>query len=195
MKHPPFVKLLNKFEGSLSEIESEDISAHLETCAECAMHAQKVKQFVEYADSQKFELVPQRVTANLLNTFQPSKKTTRKPESFVNRLFANLVFDDWQTALNERFVYSDNRQMLYKAGDYEIDLRLSFTDDKCQVSGQIFPDCTDATIEIAAGDISEKTGFNELCEFSLPPVKHGIYELILNIGDTAIEIKDFSLSP
>jgi hypothetical protein len=195
MKHPPFAKLLNKFEDSLSEIESQEIAEHLAACAECNMQAQKLSNFVNYAESAKFESVPQNITANLLNTFQPARKPVQEQESIVKRLFASLVFDDWQTALNERYVYSDNRQMLYKAGDFEIDLRLSFSGDKCQVSGQIFPECFEGTIEIAAAGLSESTGFNESCEFSLPPVANGVYELRLKIDDKLIAIQDFSLMP
>jgi hypothetical protein len=195
MKHPPFAKLLNKFEGSLTEIESHEIAEHLAACAECNMQARKISEFVNYSESEKFESVPQNVTANLLNIFQPTGKANQKRESAVKRLFASLVFDDWQTALNERYVYSDNRQMLFKAGDFEIDLRLSFSGDKCQVSGQIFPDCFDGIVEIATAEISEKTGFNESCEFQLPPVANGVYELRLNIDDKLIAIQDFSLMP
>ena len=194
MKHPQFEKLLNKFEGSLSGNELQEIAEHLTACAECRIQAEKIKNFVEYSETFTFESVPHNATANLLNIFQPLRSAPKR-ENRVRRLLANLVFDDWQTALNERFVYSDSRQMLFKAGNYEIDLRLKFTGEKCQLSGQIFPDCSGGTVEIAQESHTETTAFNESCEFTFSGLDHGVYQLKIEIGESSIDIKDFSLVP
>ena len=104
-----------------------------------------------------------------------------------------LAFDDWQTALNERFTFSDTRQLLYKAENYDIDLRLNFIGDKCQLSGQILPDCEGAAIEILSEKVCEKTELNENCEFVFPLVSQNIYDLRIHFKDFFIEIPNFSL--
>lgn len=193
MKHIEFEKLLKKFEGLLAENESGEISAHLAECRDCAVQSAKLEKFFSYANDKPQEEVGQAVTARLLNIFQPKKAFERKKESFGKRLSAILAFDDWQTALNERFTFSDTRQLLYKAENYDIDLRLNFIGGKCQLSGQILPDCETATIEIASENVREKIEVNENCEFVFPLVSQDIYDLRIHFKDFFIEIQDFSL--
>lgn len=193
MKHIEFEKLLKKFEGLLAENESVEISAHLAECCDCAAQSDKLEKFFSYANDKPQEEVGQAVTARLLNIFQPKKAFEVKKASFGKRLLAVLAFDDWQTALNERFTFSDTRQLLYKAEKYDIDLRLNFIGDKCQLSGQILPDCKGATIEIISENIREKTGLNEDCEFVFPLVSQNVYDLHIHFKDFFIEIPNFSL--
>lgn len=193
MRHIEFEKLLKKFEGLLAESESREISAHLAECRDCAAQSAKLEKFFSYANDKPQEEVGQAVTARLLNIFQPKKTIETQKESFGKRLLAVLAFDDWQTALNERFTFSDMRQLLYKAENYDIDLRLNFIGDKCQLSGQILPNCEGATIEIISEDVREKVELNENCEFIFPLVSQNIYDLRIHFKDFFIEIPNFSL--
>lgn len=193
MKHIEFEVLIKKAEGLLSPDEAREVEKHLRVCIDCARTSQKLESFTAYvrADTD-FEEVPQATTANLLNIFQPQKAAANK-DSFLRKLIASLTFDDWQTALNERFVLSDERQLLYKAENFDIDLRLNFAGEKCQLSGQLFPDCAPGTIELFSGEESRKAEFNEDCEFVFPPVKNGQYTLRIKLGETIIEIQNISL--
>lgn len=193
MKHIEFAKLLENFEGLLAENEAGEISAHLAECQDCAAQSAKLEKFFSYANDNPPEEVGQSVTARLLNIFQPKKTFEIKKESFGKRLLAVLAFDDWQTALNERFTFSDTRQMLYKAKNYDIDLRLNFIGDKCQLSGQILPDCKGATVEIISENVRENAELNENCEFVFPLVSQNIYDLRIHFKDFFIEIPKFSL--
>ena len=192
MKHTEFETLIKYFEGKLSAAEAVKISEHLRDCPTCAAESRQLENFLGYVQTREYEQVSQAVTANLLNIYKP-KKTAAKGESFVKKLVATLAFDDWQTVLSERFMMSNTRQLLYHTDDFDIDLRLNFTGEKCQVSGQILPDCEDATAEIFSEESSEKVALNQDCEFVFPPVKNGIYGLRINSADTVIEIRDVSL--
>lgn len=191
MKHIEFEKLLEKFEGLLAEDEAREAVAHLAECADCAAQAAKLERFFKYAN-EDYEEAGQAVTARLLNIFQP-KKLSAPRESIGKRLLAILTFDDWQTALNERFIFSDTRQLLYKAENYDIDLRLDFIGDKCRLSGQILPDCDGAEIEIIAENVRIKADLNENCEFVFPLISQGTYELQINLKDNFIDISEISL--
>lgn len=194
MKHPEFEKLVRSFEGLLPMSEEQEISSHLRACAVCGAQARKLESFFGYVSAGKTEPVSQADTARLLNVFKPGKSISAKSESFVERLFANLVFDDWQTALSERFVADDSRHLLYRAGRFEIDLRLHFTDGKCLVSGQIFPDCGKrASAEIFSETASEKVFLNDYCEFVFPPFQEGIYDFRIDSNGKLIEIENLSL--
>jgi hypothetical protein len=193
MKHIEFAKLIEKYERSLTPHEAGEIAEHLSGCAECSLMSKKIASFFYYAQTDKSAEVPQSVTANLLNIWQP-KKNAAKKESLVNRIFGKLVFDDWQFALNERLAFSDTRQLLYKTKDFEIDLRLQFINGKCIVSGQVFPDLKEnGKVKIVSDNAEIETKLNENCEFVFSPVAEGTYNLQLDIENTHIEISKLSL--
>jgi hypothetical protein len=192
MKHTEFETLINYFEGKLSAAETEKVSAHFLVCENCTAQSRKLENFLGYVRMHEYEQVSQRATANLLNIYKPKKQAV-KSKSFIKKLSAKLVFDDWKTVLNERFMMSDTRQLLYNTDDFDIDLRLNFSGEKCQVSGQILPDCQNATVEIFSAESSEKVSLNQDCEFIFPPVKIGIYGLRISSADTLIEIRNISL--
>jgi hypothetical protein len=195
MKHIEFEKLIEKYEGSLAVHIEQEISDHLSSCSECSLMSKKVESFFEYTQIFKSEDVNRNVTANLLNIYQPKKLTPKtEKESLVKRLFGELIFDDWQFALNERLAFSDVRQMLYKTSDFEIDLRLQFVNGKCLVSGQVFPDLKEkGTVKIVSENGETKADLNENCGFILSAVPEGNYNLQIDIADTHIEISNLAL--
>ncbi|MGC2238385.1 MAG: hypothetical protein WA584_19680 [Pyrinomonadaceae bacterium] len=195
MKHPEFEKLVKSFEGLLPMSEEQEISSHLRVCALCGAQARKLESFFGYVNAGKTAPVSQADTARLLNVFKrPEKSISATGESFVERLLAGLVFDDWQTALSERFVADDSRHLLYRAGQFEIDLRLHFADGKCRLSGQVFPDCgKQASAEIFSENASEKVFLNDYCEFVFPPVAEGTYDFRIDSNGKLIEIENLSL--
>ncbi|HEX8735742.1 MAG TPA: hypothetical protein VF721_10490, partial [Pyrinomonadaceae bacterium] len=154
------------------------------------------ESFFRYVSGGKNAEVSQSQTALLLNIFRPKRQisATTARESLVKRLLANLVFDDWQTAFAERLAVSDSRHLLYRAAQFEIDLRLHFAGGGCQVSGQVFPDCAlPASAELFSAETSEKVFLNDCGEFVFPSLKEGIYNFRLNSGETTVEIENLSL--
>ncbi len=192
MNHIEFEKIVKNVEGTLPLTENRIVEEHLSGCAECAAKAKKLNHFLAYVRADRSEKVPPALTANLLNIYQP-KKIAPKKDSFVSRILATLAFDDWQMALNERLVFSDTRQFLYKTENIDIDLRLHFTDGKCQVSGQVFPNVTNLHVEIFSDEFVEKVSLNRHSEFIFPALKQGIYGLRLNSDECLIEIAELSL--
>lgn len=212
MKHLEFEKLLNGFESlepPAAEAQAEarrEISAHLQACAECAARAAGLESFFRYVQADKNAEVSQADTAALLNIFRPKRNVSdaaaggrlRRGGTKIKTLLASLVFDDWQTVLHERLAFStDSRQMLYRAGQVEVDLRLHFTGGNCRVSGQVFSECASsdapANAELSSAETSEKVFLNDCGEFVFPALKEGIYNFRLDSGETTIEIENLSL--
>lgn len=190
--HIEFEKLVERAERQSNFDEAQKI--HLTECEKCASDWRRLENFFSTARIEPVE-VPQFVTANLLNIFQKPKSNEK--ESLKKRLLGALVFDDWlpEFAVQERRSMLDARQLLYRAGDYEIDLRLTFDDrGECQLSGQIFPDCeTGGKIKIFSEKTSVETNFDANCDFVLPLVPEGIYTLRLEISVSEIVIESISL--
>jgi hypothetical protein len=197
-KHIKFEKLVSRAERILCENEVITQNEHLSVCADCSENLRKLENFLAYTSQNNLveSTPPQRTTANLLNVFQPKKNPTAK-KSLAEKILGVLTFDDWlpEFAVNERLAYSDTRQMLFRASDFEIDLRLNFFGGKCQVSGQIFPDCnmSEGMIEISSESVGEKVFLNECCEFIFPFIEEGIYDLRLDLGLETIELTGVSL--
>lgn len=192
MKHAEFETLLGYAEGSLPETERPQVSGHLSVCESCRTELAKLEHFFRFAETGELETVPQATTAHLLNIYRP-KKVLPKAAGKMS-LLANLVFDDWKFALNERFVMSDLRQLLYRAGTFEIDLRLNFSGEKCNIDGQVFPDCSGGTAELIGRTGIHRVALDADCEFALPRVECGIYDLKFDIDGVTIEIKDMPLT-
>ncbi|HQU83191.1 MAG TPA: hypothetical protein PKY59_08710 [Pyrinomonadaceae bacterium] len=197
MKHIEFEKLLEEIEGSFRQKKTSDSAEHLAVCGECSRQAAKLKRFFNYTeDTRHEEALSQALTARLLNIYQAQKfavKVKKEKESLTKKLFAILAFDDWQTALNERLTFTDSRQLLYKADKYDIDLRLNFVGDKCQLSGQILPDCEISEIQLVSGSNTETADLPKNCEFSFPLIEQKVYKLLIKLKDKSIEIKEISL--
>ena len=194
MKHPEIEKLVKNFEGLLSLAERREVAEHLNVCAKCAELGAKLEDFFSYVNTFKNEQVSQADTAHLLNIFKPKKNAFSKDKFSGKRLIASLIFDDWLMTVNERFAANDTRHLLFKAEQFEVDLRIHFFGGKCRVSGQIFPDCRkSATVEIYSEETSEKIFLNNNCEFLFPPVPEGIYNFRISSGEIILEIENFSL--
>lgn len=192
--HPEFADLVRRIEASLSETELQRMDFHLNVCAVCMKKLQKLENFFTSAKPKVSETVPSATTARLLNIFRHSKKPQKS--GLKRYLQGILIFDDWMPkfAVNERLFFSETRQMLFRAEHFEIDLRLNFDDGKCQVSGQVFPDCTFGKVKIIGQKFSEEVSFNPSCRFVFLPVEEGIYDFLITTNDSEIRLSQVSLT-
>lgn len=190
LRHIEFETLVERVENAASFDEAQTI--HLADCALCANHLKKLENFFSAARIEP-AIVPQSITATLLNIYQKPKIVEKT--SAVKKLFGVLIFDDWlpEFVVQERISFLETRQLLYRTADYEIDLRLTFGNGKCQVSGQIFPDCAVGKIKIFSENAAAQADINAHFEFVLPFVEEGIYQLQTEISGETIEIQNIPL--
>ncbi|CAN5367706.1 hypothetical protein BH10ACI2_BH10ACI2_19950 [soil metagenome] len=192
MKHIEFSQLVDKFEAGSSPMEVEEIRSHLAECSDCRAESEHLTDFFAYVAENNGEPVPQAVTARILNIYQ------RRPlpiEPIVESPIANgfLIFDDWSMAVNERHSGLDSRQMLYRVGNFEIELRFEFLGDTCGLAGQVFPELPQAAAEIVSATATQTTIMNELGEFCFEPVPHDRYCLRITLGNEEILIDDLPM--
>ncbi len=187
MKHIEIETLINKFEGLLPEGDEREVAAHIAGCHECAAESAKLADFFAYSAQHAAE-VPQAVTARILNLYQ--RKSVAEPvKTSIGSRIASLVFDDWQMALNERYSGLDSRQLLYRVGDLEIDLRLELVGDMCRLTGQIFPQHDGATAEVSSSAHTAPATFNELGEFTFELMPQGTYDVRILIDNEELTIE------
>jgi hypothetical protein len=115
----------------------------------------------------------------------------------TRQILAQLTFDSFTTspAFGVRSGPSVARQVLYAAGEIDLDLRLAPDDGRWLISGQILGDCAAGEVELTGCTEAEavRAPLDELCEFTLPPVPPGGYGLLVRFGDVEVEVPLFNL--
>ena len=114
-------------------------------------------------------------------------------KSFAQKILAVLQIDlaPNKAAFGERSAASSQaRQMLFEAGDAAVDLRISENGASFDVRGQILG----ADFKNAAVKIGEfETTANELGEFVIKSVPHGVYQMNVQAAENEIVIENLEL--
>ncbi len=190
MKHIEFAQLIEKFESGLPVPDS--ISIHVAECRSCESEYRKLKEFFGYVGQKPAEEVPQAATANILNIYQRRPAAEKTTASVLSKLGV-LIFDDWATALNERYAGMDSRQLLYQADGFDIDLRIELSGYRCRLTGQILPDCSGAEITLSNDGMSATVALNDTGEFAFDAVETGDYSLRIHNSDVDISVENIPL--
>lgn len=192
MKHIDFAQLVDSFEGKLTALEMARVDEHVTHCGECYSAHGKLAAIFSYTAPVETESVPQATTARILNIYQRKPVPQESPVPTLRGL-ASLIFDDWQMAVNERYSGIDSRQLLYKTGEYDIDLRIDLAGEKVVLGGQIFPELIGATAELTSSEQNLTAIVNEFGEFAFAPMDTGTYDLLITAGDIVITIEQVPL--
>lgn len=193
-QHLPFARLADLAEGRPAGPDDALARAHLAECATCSAQLAELARLTSLmrADASG-EDAPRDVLASALGLFG-----ARRAESpgLVRRVVAALAFDS--SARTPAYGVrsgpaSTARQLLFNAGDFDVDLRLAAGGDGWTVSGQVLGPCVGGEVEVEGGAVGFRVPLNDLCEFTLPPVPEGVYTLRLRVAETEVEIPALSL--
>jgi anti-sigma factor RsiW len=196
--HITFERLADMAEGRLSAEETTGARAHLASCARCSSQAAELERVAMLMRSDVSVDAPRDLVFGVIQSFH-SRRTESAP-GLVRRIVAALTFDS-STRTPAFGVRSGQtapaRQLLFGAGDFDVDLRLAAGEEGWTVSGQVLGPCEGGRVEAfapgAQDEAAARASLNELCEFTLPPVPEGVYALRLRLNDTEIEIPELSL--
>ena len=197
-EHIAFERLADMVEGRLPAEETEGLRAHLADCKRCSARAAELERVTTLMRADNSADAPRDLVFNAIQLFH-SRRTESAP-GLLRRILAALTFDS-STRTPAFGVRSGQaapaRQMLFGAGDFDVDLRLAAGEEGWTVSGQVLGPCAGGSVEAFASGASEepaaRASLNDLCEFTLPPVPEGTYALRLRLNDTEIEIPELSL--
>jgi hypothetical protein len=187
-KHISFETLLD-IADEHSKPGSETAS-HLSDCARCADQMQRVEGLVRLMREDQSVDAPRGVLAYAVNIFAQRRAAPRS--SFVKRLVAALSFDSFERApaFGVRSGPGAARQLLYSAGDNDIDLRINEQENnRWAIAGQVLGEhCAGGEISLHGYEVSNAAYLNEQCEFTLPAVPAGTYELVVRLADLEVEV-------
>jgi hypothetical protein len=192
MRCPSFERLLDYLDGSLAEREAERIVSHLSTgCKACAASQNWYLQTRSIAANDDLVEPPAWVTQRAFRIFE-----TQRPR-LVERLgqaIASLVFDSLArpAVAGVRSTETTNRQLLYNAGDYSIDLQIAPSNQaRAELVGQIlregettFESVANLKLELSREGKKLFDAFtNEMGEFTISGIEPGLYDLQIETPD------------
>ncbi|HEX8499883.1 MAG TPA: hypothetical protein VF659_04760 [Pyrinomonadaceae bacterium] len=197
-RHIPFARLADLAEGRLSPEEAAEDRAHLDACTGCAAQAAQLGHLAALMRADTSEDAPPALVSDVVRMFRARRRRAEEP-GLLRRLVAALTFDS--SSLTPAFGVRSGqaapaRQLLFSAGDLDVDLRLARGSEGWTVSGQVLGPCRGGEVELigADGATAARAALNDLCEFTLlPPTPDGAYALRLRFGGTEVEIPELSL--
>lgn len=196
MKHIPFSRLADLAEGRMSVTERSDSRAHISACSRCAAQTEKLEGVINLMRTDKAEDAPRDLVAHTINLFRTRAASVSKEPALIKRIVAALSFDSFQTspAYAVRSGQAAARQLLYSAGECDLDLRITPNGELWNVSGQVLgKDCTGGHVEMESASSVARAALNQQCEFALTAVPTGGYHLRLCLTDLEVEIPQLEL--
>ena len=196
-RHISFARLADLAEGRLSPEEAAEGRAHLADCTACSAQAAQLGHLAALMRADTSEDAPPALVSSVVRMFRARRPQGAEEPGLLRRLVAALTFDSnsLQPAFGVRSGQAaPARQMLFSAGDLDVDVRLAAGGDGWTVSGQVLGACEGGEVELVSeGSTAARASLNELCEFTLPAVAEGVYTLRLRLDDAEVEIPELSL--
>jgi hypothetical protein len=204
MKCPSFERLIDYLDSRLSDSEAAVIAGHLASnCVDCADNRSWYQHVRSVAAADDTVEPPMWVTRRAFKI--PTTQRRRSIASSVGQIIASLVFDSFQrpALAGVRSTETANRQLLYKAGDYSVDLQIALSENGGgNLNGQVLKE-GDPTFEAVSGlqlqvTRDDETMFsavtNQMGEFKVSGMDQGQYGLRVELPDGHITVPDFPVS-
>ncbi|HWT00524.1 MAG TPA: hypothetical protein VN256_09775 [Pyrinomonadaceae bacterium] len=196
-KHLPFAELADLAEGRLAPEARAASLNHVNACSRCSAKLSRVEQVISLMRTDEGEDAPPALVSQAINLFRARAARDTSP-SLTRRILAALSFDSLQMspAYGVRSGQGAARQLLYSAGENDLDLRVTQSGQEWVVAGQLLgANCegSSGSVELQGADVTVSAELNEQCEFRLPAVASGSYQLRVRLGDELIEIPELEL--
>jgi hypothetical protein len=198
-QHIPFKTLAELAEEGLAGEERAAAQSHISGCSRCAGQLDRLAKTVNLMRTDSTEDAPPELLARAVNLFRlrsPVAQPSETQPSLMRRVLAALSFDSMQLAPAHgvRSGAASARQLLYNAGEHDLDLRVATKDESWVVSGQVLGEgCTGGEVLLQGAPGHAIATLNELCEFALPPVPSGSYTLRVRFNDVEVEVRGLEL--
>ena len=184
MGHLTIETILEVIEGK--GLTDGTAKAHLASCAHCQEQMVEFRELTVMLTEDRENEPPLEVVRQAVESFQP---VLQPEQSVTSRIFqiARRVFDSYEQPLEGvRSVGTIPRQLLYRAGSVDVDLRIEADDGRVSLSGQLlseaesFPEHTRVRLE-SGGAVRFSTATNDVGEFSFETVPEDTYHLALEL--------------
>jgi hypothetical protein len=205
MKCPSFERLMDYLDKRLDRGEAARVSTHLATgCEPCREIRDWYERVRQISAGDESIAPPSWVFKRAVKIFDNQPSRPRLVER-IGEAIASLVFDSLArpAIAGVRSTETTNRQLLYRAGDYSIDLQVAPAEhQRADLIGQILKE-GEAAFESVAGlrlEITRSsepifsTVSDEMGEFKISGLDHGLYDLRIEVDDGSITVPGLQIS-
>ncbi|GIK71545.1 MAG: hypothetical protein BroJett021_05330 [Chloroflexota bacterium] len=192
--HISYERLVDWVEGRLVNTQKKTIDEHLAACAHCREEANRIERMVAVMRQDKSIDAPPALIARAVALFRTS--AAEPAPSLLRRLVATLSFESTALApaLGLRSHGGAERQMIFTANEYDVDLRASEDREGWRLSGQLLgADATNGSATLTNDAMTLATSLSEDLAFVFPPVTAGRYTLTLRFSQVELVIEDVLL--
>jgi len=205
MTCPGFERLIDHLDGRLTGSEDGRISAHLATgcrvCGETRSWYVSLQTIVTADDSCE---PPPWVLKRAVRLFELEQARPRLVER-VGQKIASLLFDSQArpAVVGVRSTETANRQLLYRAGAYSIDLQVTPSDQsQADLTGQILKEGETAFQSVAGLSLALSREdepvctitTNEMGEFKIKSIQQGEYDLSVETPEGSISVQGLPIA-
>ena len=137
MRHPTTETILDFLENKADSANRHSLNEHLASCSRCESKSEEFRQLTGFLQADAANEPPTHLLDWGVGLFQP---VLRPQEGTLRRIFGTLVFDSFEQPLPAgiRHVGSIPRQLLFRAGDVDVDVRIdSDTEDRVSLAGLV----------------------------------------------------------
>ena len=194
LSHLPYARLVDWVDGRLAPEQQVAVTAHLDACSHCRAEAAQVERMLNAMRTDDSQDAPPSLIARALQSFR--HRVVAPSPSLVQRLVAVLRFESTPLtpALGLRGEGAAERQLVFTAADYDVDLRIVPAVDGWQVSGQLLGDELGAGVaHLTSETFNADANIDPLSTFELPPAPAGHYTLTLAWPAFAITVENLAL--
>jgi len=203
MRCPSFENLIDYFDNAIEEPDRTRVAAHLATgCLTCAESLTWYERVRLVSSSDDTIRPPEWVFKRAVRVFDAVQRP--RIAERIGKLVASLVFDSFGSAAlaGVRSSETVNRQLLYRADNYNIDLQIAPVERKrADLVGQVlkegeanFESVSGLNLVIEQGKESVYSAVtNEMGEFKVSGMKYGVYKLRIELSEGHITVPDLPL--
>jgi hypothetical protein len=199
MKCPGFEKLLDYLDGRLPASDASFVESHISAgCRRCEADRDWYQTLKTLTASDESIEPPPWVLKKAVNLFDDVRQKGGLAKR-ARRIIAALVFDSLAqpATAGVRSSGTEGRQVLYRAGDYSIDIQVSTGDPGWKMTGQIlrnderrFESVKDLPLTVSKqGRVVRESVTNEMGEFSIEGTSFGRFDVEVSTPDGPIAVE------
>ena len=194
MRHLSIETLIDQIENKADVAALARTNQHLSECERCQANAGEFSQLLTFLNSDATNEPPADLLEWGIQLFQPILRPIESKTSKVLTI-AKLVFDSFEqpAPVGIRYVGSVPRQLLFRAGKVDVDVRIESGDDRVSLAGQVlseserFFENTPVRLE-SHGVVRYKTQTNPVGEFLFDEVPQDTYHLSEDLPDGQVTL-------
>ena len=210
MKCPSFEQLIDHVDGKLTPASADSVATHVADCEFCAKEHSWYRQVRTLAATDDSTAPPPWVLKRAVRIFEGAPSRPRLAQR-IGQVVASLVFDSFARPqlAGVRSTETASRQLLYRAGEYSIDLQVAPSAESSKAGatgadliGQVlregettFQSVGGLRLQVArGGEAAHVTVTDPMGEFKISNVVYGVYDLRVELADGQITVPEVPIT-